>query len=119
VSVVVFPQGARAAGFDLTRFNSIGVKLAQRAGVPIAPCALVTDAWGLGSRIPDLGRIDPTKKVHIAFGEPMRVDGRGADQHRAVIEFIDEKLRTWQTVEGSTAPSIEVRDGSRGARLAK
>lgn len=101
LSVVVFPQGSRMAQFDANQFNSIGVKLAQRTGVPIVPLALQTDAWTLGRRIPDLGLIYPNRKVRFAFGEPMTVSGRGADENRAIVDFIDGNLRRW--AEGDTA----------------
>ena len=48
VSIIVFPQSTRSSVFDERHFNSIGVKLARRAGVPIVPLALKTDAWGQG-----------------------------------------------------------------------
>jgi len=38
----------RTVAFDPALFTSIGVKLAQRAGVPVVPLALLTDAWGNG-----------------------------------------------------------------------
>jgi len=95
VSVVVFPQGERTPTFEPSHFNSIGVKLASRAGVPIVPVALQTDAWGLGPIISDFGKIDPNKTVHIAFGPPLDVAGRGAEENEAIIEFIGEKLNQW------------------------
>jgi 1-acyl-sn-glycerol-3-phosphate acyltransferase len=105
-SLVVFPQGARRAVFDPAKFNSIAVKLAQRAGVPIVPVALATDAWGLGRRLSDFGRIDPSKTVRFAFGEPVWVRGRGVEEHRAIIDFIERHLRQWGVIEGpGGAPS--------------
>lgn len=99
-SVVVFPEGSRLAAFDPERFNSIAVKLAARAGVPLVPFALLTDAWALGRRFSDLGRIDPDRKVHFAFGAPLVVDGRGADQQQATIDFIARKLAEWRAEDG-------------------
>jgi 1-acyl-sn-glycerol-3-phosphate acyltransferase len=100
ISIVVFPEGRRTMTFDPGRFNSIGVKLAQRAGAPIVPLALKTDAWALGGRrLPDFGKIDPSKTVHFAFGEPLRVSGRGGEENRAIIEFIEQKLAQWRSAE--------------------
>ena len=48
-SVIVFPQSTRSSVFDPAHFNTIGVKLAKRAGVPVIPVALKTDAWGNGN----------------------------------------------------------------------
>jgi 1-acyl-sn-glycerol-3-phosphate acyltransferase len=97
VSVIVFPQTTRTLSFDPRKFNTIGVKLAQRAGVPIVPLALLTDAWGNGKYLKDFGRIDPSRKVYFAFGKPMRIEGRGTAENQAVKEFIAGKLKTWKT----------------------
>lgn len=97
ISIIVFPQGIRTPSFDPAQFNTIGVKLAQRAKVPIVPLALVTDAWKNGKYFRDLGRIDPAKRVRFAFGEPMAVRGRGTDEHQAIIRFIEGKLEEWKS----------------------
>jgi len=96
ISIIVFPQTTRTPSFDPAQFNTIGVKLAQRANVPIVPLALLTDAWQNGKRIKDFGKINALKKVHFAFGEPMWVQGRGADEHQAIINFISSKLQEWK-----------------------
>lgn len=95
ISLVIFPQGQRTHDFQPERFNSIGVKLASRAKVPIIPCALDTQAWGLGRIVPEFGRIDASQPVRFAFGEPIEVDGRGALQQAAVIQYIQGKLAQW------------------------
>jgi 1-acyl-sn-glycerol-3-phosphate acyltransferase len=106
VSVVVFPEGRRTPVFDPARFNTIAVKLAHRANVPIVPLALYTNAWVLGrGRFNDFGRIDPAQKVRFAFGEPMRISGRGADENRAIIDFITAHLERWRIEDGRPAPS--------------
>ncbi|MDA8079402.1 MAG: lysophospholipid acyltransferase family protein [Nitrospiraceae bacterium] len=96
ISVVIFPQSTRSVVFRPEEFNSLGIKLASRAGVPVIPIALKTDAWGIGSRIKDIGRIDPSKKVHFAFGEAMTVASRGHDEHEQVVRFIRERLDRWE-----------------------
>ena len=102
VSLVVFPQGERTLDYDPERFNSIGVKLASRSGVPILPVAIETAAWGLGRIISDMGKIDRTKKVHFAFGAPIGVEGRGEDEQKAITDFIGEKLRGWHFASDET-----------------
>ena len=97
ISVIVFPQTTRTHRFDAAKFNSIGVKLAQRAEVPVIPLALQTDAWGNGKHIKEFGRIDPRKAVRFAFGEPLWVRGRGVDAHQAVIRFIGDRLERWRS----------------------
>ena len=96
VSIIIFPEGERTAVFDASRFNSIGVKLAGRAKVPIIPFALETGAWGLGRIIGDVGKIDPSRKVRFTFGPPVYVERRGTEEHQQIIDFITEKLRTWE-----------------------
>jgi len=94
-SVIVFPQSTRAVEFKPEEFNSLGIKLAARAGVPVIPVALKTDAWGIGKHVKEFGPIDNRKTVHFAFGEPMKVEGRGAGEHERVIRFIRGKLDAW------------------------
>lgn len=96
VSIVVFPQTTRTHSFDPAQFNTIGIKLARRAQVPVVPIALLTDAWGNGKYIKDFGKIDPSKKVYFAFGEPMWIQSRGSKDHEAIIQFIRGKLQTWR-----------------------
>ena len=96
VSVVIFPQTTRSVDFDPRKFNSLGVKLARRCAVPVVPFALKTDAWGIGRRIKDFGKITPSHTVHVCFGEPLRVKGAGKDEHQFIVEFIAGKLEAWQ-----------------------
>jgi 1-acyl-sn-glycerol-3-phosphate acyltransferase len=95
ISIIVFPQTTRTVIFDPAAFNSIGIKLAKRAQVPVVPLALKTDAWANGRLVKDFGKIDPAKAVHFAFGQPLRVQGAGAAEHRQVVEFIRENLLSW------------------------
>jgi 1-acyl-sn-glycerol-3-phosphate acyltransferase len=96
ISIVVFPQTTRTLSFDPAQFNTIGIKLARKADVPVVPCAVFTAAWGNGKYFKDCGKIDASKKVRFAFGEPMRIEGRGNDEHQAIIGFISEKLQEWK-----------------------
>jgi 1-acyl-sn-glycerol-3-phosphate acyltransferase len=96
ISIVIFPQTTRSVEFDAKKFNSLGVKLAKRCSVPVVPFALKTDAWGLGRRLKDFGRICPEKTVHIHFGEPMTVQGSGKEEHSRVVEFIEKNLAEWR-----------------------
>ncbi|NLS97246.1 MAG: 1-acyl-sn-glycerol-3-phosphate acyltransferase [Planctomycetaceae bacterium] len=96
ISIIVFPQTTRSDTFDPEQFNTIGVKLAARAKVPVVPIALLTDVWGNGKWIKDLGPIDPKRTVHFDFGEPIDVQGRGADEHQRIIEFIGARLKQWR-----------------------
>lgn len=101
-SIIVFPQTTRAALFDVTAFNSIGVKLAKRAGVPVIPLALRTDFWGNGRWIKEFGAIDTGLPVNFAFGEPITVEGGGKSTHEQVTQFIVSHLRSWGTAVKET-----------------
>ncbi|MGD8351694.1 MAG: lysophospholipid acyltransferase family protein [Nitrospirota bacterium] len=99
MSVVVFPQTTRTTEFDPSDFNSLGVKLARRAGVPVVPVAVKTDAWGVGpSFMKDVGRIDASKTVRMCFGRPLAVEGRGDAEHGKVVEFIGSRLEEWSSL---------------------
>ncbi len=95
ISIIIFPQTTRTPVFDPATFNTIGVKLAKKAGVPAVPIALKTDAWSNGKCLKDYGRIFPARQVHFAFGKPMWIRDRGAEEHAAVIEFISSRLKEW------------------------
>lgn len=97
ISVTVFPQTTRSTTFDPKQFNTIGIKLAQKAGVPVVPVALKTDAWTNGKLIKDLGRIHPEVPAHFAFGAPIHIEGKGREEHQQVIDFISGKLKEWQS----------------------
>lgn len=99
VSVIVFPQTTRTPVFDPKEFNTIGIKLAKKAGVKVVPIALKTDAWTNGKFIKDFGKIYPDRKVRFAFGNPLKINGRGDSEHEAVISFIMEKLKSWGHTE--------------------
>lgn len=96
ISVVVFPQSTRARFFDARRFNSIGIKLARRARVPVVPLALKTDAWGQGKNIKECGKIDPRLPVRYKFVQPIRIEGQGNAEHAAVCDYIATTLAQWR-----------------------
>lgn len=94
-SIVVFPQTSRTAELDPERFNSIGIKLAKKSGLPVIPLALKTDAWGTGWPLKDIGLIRPERMIHFSFGQPIKVAGNGKEEHKRVFDFIQGKLRQW------------------------
>lgn len=94
-SIIIFPQTTRYLAFDPKEFNTIGIKLAKKANVPIIPVALKTDAWGNGRYLKDFGKIDPSRKVHFAFGTPLFIKDRGVEEHSRIIEFIACKMKEW------------------------
>ena len=92
-SVVLFPQGTRCKGFDPATFNSLAVKLAKRAGVPVVPCAVKTDFWENGKILSTIGDIYPGRTIHMAFCPAITIDGAGKKEQRQLLEFIDETYR--------------------------
>ncbi|NLC70174.1 MAG: 1-acyl-sn-glycerol-3-phosphate acyltransferase [Desulfuromonadaceae bacterium] len=97
ISVVVFPQTTRTVDFTPSHFNTIGVKLAKRTGVPVVPLALKTDAWGNGPDcLKDFGKIDRSKRIHFEFGEVMRIAGSGQEENDRIVSFILERLEKWR-----------------------
>jgi 1-acyl-sn-glycerol-3-phosphate acyltransferase len=101
-SIIIFPEGRRAVKFNPEKFNSVGIKLASRAGVPIVPVALETGAWGLGKPIADFGPINPARKVRFAFGPPLTVEGRGTAEQAKIIQFIQAKLDLWAAEDAAS-----------------
>ncbi|MGD2273038.1 MAG: lysophospholipid acyltransferase family protein [Desulfobacterales bacterium] len=95
-SIIVFPQTTRSVYLDTKKFNTLGIKLAKRVSLPLVPIALRTDAWGLGRRLKDFGKINPAIPVRICFGDPLRVKGSGREEHQSVVEFITDKLNSWR-----------------------
>ena len=94
-SVVVFPQSTRNPVLLPGQFNSVAVKLAKRAEVPIVPLALKTDFQALGRLVKDVGKVHRDRTVHFAFGAPLTVEGNGRAQHQAVLRFIAAQYRSW------------------------
>ena len=93
---MIFPQASRSAVFSPAHFNTIGVKLAKAAGVPIIPTALKTDFLGNGKLCKDLGPIHRDKEIYFEFGEPiMKVEGSGKQEQQQVIDFIISRLKAW------------------------
>jgi 1-acyl-sn-glycerol-3-phosphate acyltransferase len=77
ISVIIFPPGTRTEVFDRSRFNSLGVKLATRAGVRLLPVAVKTDYWGSSGLLRGFGPVRRDRPIRIEFGESMPVAGRG------------------------------------------
>lgn len=104
ISLVIFPQATRTSVFDRKEFNSIGVKLARQANVPIIPVALKTDAWGQGAKIKEAGRIRPDLPVRIKFGAPVIPSPAGKVDHENICDFIESTVCEWQKRDGVNPP---------------
>lgn len=98
VSIVIFPQSTRSDNFDPAEFNTLGVKLARKAGVPVVPVAIKTDFWGNGKLLKELGPLDSRKTIHIKFGEPFNITGNGREDNQKIIDFIQSSLYRWKEI---------------------
>jgi 1-acyl-sn-glycerol-3-phosphate acyltransferase len=96
ISIVIFPQSTRSVEFNPEEFNSLGVKLAKKAGVDVVPIALKTDFWGNGKLIKEAGPLDSHKPIHIKFGEPISITGNGKVDNQRIIDFIQSSLEEWK-----------------------
>lgn len=95
ISIIIFPQGTRTEAWKREGFNSLGIKLAAKAGVPVMPVALKTDYWGSSGLFRGFGPVHRDRPVHIEFGQALKVEGRGKAEHEACLDFIEGKLKAW------------------------
>ncbi len=99
-SVLLYPQGTRQPHFDCRKFNTLGVKLAQNAGVPIVPVAGQTSFLGVGKYTKDFGPVDTSIPVRFACGPVIQVTRANAKEAQAqCVDFIASKLEEWGRVE--------------------
>ena len=96
-SVLLFPQHTRTPNFTPSEFNSLGIKLAKRADVPVVPIAVKTDFLINGRYLRDFGPLDRSKPIHITFGEPFAVQN-SKQAHNEVVAFIQQHLNRWQNI---------------------
>lgn len=95
-SIIIFPQSTRTNAFNPKVFNSMGIKLAQKAKVQVVPIAIKSDFWGNGKRVKEFGKLHRDKTVYIEFGKPFSVTGNGKEDHEAVTKWIAERLDKWR-----------------------
>lgn len=87
-SIIVFPQSTRYPDFDPVKFNTIAVKLAKRANVPVVPLALHTVGWSEGKLLSDFGPLYPRIPARFRFGPPLSISCTGKEEHAVVVDFI-------------------------------
>lgn len=95
-SVIIFPQSTRTTSMVPEQFNTLGIKLAAKAGVPVIPVAIKTDFWENGKHLRDLGPIKRKRPIYMDFAEPIAIHGTGKDEHRKIVDFISSRLAEWQ-----------------------
>ncbi|EQA43377.1 acyltransferase [Leptospira broomii serovar Hurstbridge str. 5399] len=94
-SIVVFPQSTRTRTFDPSEFNSIAVKLASRAGVPVVPFAVKTDFWQNGKLLKDIGSLVRNRMIHMKFGTPLSVATDSRKNQEILLQFVLKNLKEW------------------------
>jgi 1-acyl-sn-glycerol-3-phosphate acyltransferase len=97
-SVLLFPQHTRTATFIPAEFNSLGIKLANRAKVPAVPIAVKTDFLINGRYLRDFGPLDRSQPIYLTFGRPFPVEN-SKEAHHQVLEFIQQHLKDWQNAQ--------------------
>lgn len=95
MSIVIFPQSTRNVQFKPEEFNSLAVKLAGKAGVPVIPIAIKTDFWTNGKYLKDFGAIHRDRTIHMAFGKPIPIYGAGKEEHKKIVDYITDHLAEW------------------------
>ena len=105
-SVVVFPEGRRSLTFDPAAFNSIGVKLAQRARVPMVPLALRTDAMQIGRFQKDLFTVHAERPVRFECGEPIPPETPPREALARARDHIVACLARWQAESPTRIPLL-------------
>lgn len=114
-SVLLFPQSTRSRSFDPRSFHSLGIKLAQRAGVALVPIALQTDLAPPGRWLRDFGPVDLSRPIRFSCGPVLPSDMSSRARHAAAVQFIATRLRAWDVPvisadQPSTASTHEVPD---------
>ncbi|TGL58359.1 lysophospholipid acyltransferase family protein [Leptospira sarikeiensis] len=95
VSIVVFPQSTRTRTFNTAEFNSIAVKLAARAGVPVVPFAIKTDFWQNGKVWKDLGSLYRDRKIHMKFGPLINPKEDPRKAQETLLNYVVSNLKNW------------------------
>jgi 1-acyl-sn-glycerol-3-phosphate acyltransferase len=94
-SLIIFPQSSRSLSLNRDMFNSLGVKVARKADVPVIPIAVKTDFWGNGKLFRDFGPVGASLDIFLEFGEAMKIIGSGKEEHERILNFISSRLEQW------------------------
>lgn len=97
-AVVLFPEGTRGADGEVGAFHRGALVLAERAGVPVVPVAIV----GTDRLLPKHGRLR-SSPVRVRIGEPLPPSATPQDARAAVAAL---RART---------PAEPLRDSPYGA----
>ncbi len=103
-SVLIFPEASRYPEFKPERFNTVAVKLARSNEVKVIPFALKTDFLKPGRLFNDFGPVCPENHIHVEFGAPVTVTGTGREAQEQIVNFIDNRSRSWSDKKEQPLP---------------
>lgn len=92
-SVLIFPEGAPAAGATHRDFHPFAADLAEGTGLPVIPVGV------RGARA--VGATPGASRVSVRFGDPLHPGADARDQEAAVTGLIAEDRATWWAVQQS------------------
>jgi long-chain acyl-CoA synthetase len=87
LSILIFPEGVRAATGDIKPFRGGVGMIASRLGLPVVPVRLD----GLDRVLHPSWRFVRPGKVRVAFGAPLHLQG---DDYAALAHHVEEKVRS-------------------------
>jgi long-chain acyl-CoA synthetase len=87
LSILIFPEGVRAATGDIKPFRGGVGMIASRLGLPVIPVRLD----GLDRVLHPSWRFVRPGKVRVAFGAPLRLHG---EDYAALAQQVEEKVRS-------------------------
>ena len=91
--------GADIVGIDLNNLGETekGVQDAGRKFLGIeadlSKIGVIADI--IDRAMKEFGRIDPSRPAHLVFGTPLRIRGRGGEEHEEIVRFITSNLKKW------------------------
>jgi 1-acyl-sn-glycerol-3-phosphate acyltransferase len=92
---LVFPEGRRSAVFAVQRFNSLGIKIARAAAVPLVPIAVRTDAWGIGLRKAYLAPVRIDRPMRVRALRAIQVTRPDQPARARQLHAIAETVAAW------------------------
>jgi 1-acyl-sn-glycerol-3-phosphate acyltransferase len=101
-AVTIFPEGSRTADGQLGEFKPGFALMAKRAGVPIAPVAIVGahECWPRSRRLPRPGRI------RLEFGKVITADEVAALKEQQLFELCCTRIRELDALARATRSGI-------------
>jgi 1-acyl-sn-glycerol-3-phosphate acyltransferase len=101
-AVTIFPEGSRTADGQLGEFKPGFALMAKRAGVPIAPVAIVGahECWPRSRRLPRPGRI------RLEFGKVITADEVAALEEQQLFELCCTRIRELDALARATRSGI-------------